>query len=37
MDIIKEVKKAQKGNLNAFEQLIHAHMLIMLRESNYDG
>ncbi|MFD1953102.1 sigma-70 family RNA polymerase sigma factor [Paenibacillus thailandensis] len=29
MDLSKEVKKAQRGNLHAFEHLIHAHKTIM--------
>lgn len=29
MDVLKEVKKAQKGNVHAFENLIQAHKVVM--------
>ncbi len=33
MDLIKDVKKAMKGNHSSFEKLIHAHKLTMYRVS----
>ncbi|MDG0810587.1 sigma factor [Cohnella rhizosphaerae] len=31
MDVAQQFKKAQKGNVAAFEQLIHAHKTVMYR------